>query len=240
METKKSSVYVPTVFSTEDGRKTSSDIFSKLLENRIVMLTGEVEVDSMTVAASEIMFLNSVDNQKPIFLYIDSPGGSVSAGLGGLIDIMQFVSAPVYTVALGMAASMGAAILSAGEPGHRYALKSSQILVHPMSGGYNGRTVDNVAAINYEKRLNDYLDSTIAFNCKQLTLEQYEEIKRIVQSEKIDDRKENQVLKYSTSTRNALNKFKNNNNFDHWMFPVEAQRFGIIDKILTSEKDFQE
>lgn len=237
---KVNNVFVPTIFSvTQQGYK-SSDVFSELLDKRIVMLCDQVTDESMAVTAAQILLLNSKDSERPIFLYILSPGGSVLAGLGTLIDIMNYVKAPVYTVALGMAASMGGAILSAGEPGHRYAMKSSQILVHPMTSGTEGRTRDNVACINYDKRLNDYLYSTIAHNCHQMSDSSYTAIVNAVQAEGLDDRNEDQILKIPPKALKELNAFKKNNDYDHWMFPQEALRFGIIDKILYSEKELED
>lgn len=222
---------------TADGER-SYDLYSRLLKDRIIFISGTISQDSMIVAASELLFLNSEDNKKPISMYISSPGGDVIEGLGTLIDTMNFISAPVYTFALGMAASMGGAILSAGAKGHRYAMRSSQILVHPMTCGFDGRTVDNIAEINYEKRLNDYLLSTIAHNCGQMDNKSYNEVYSVIQN-KIDDRNENQQLIYSKDTSRQLNAFKQNNNYDHWMFAEEAKKFGIIDQILDSEEDIK-
>ena len=120
---------VPYVIERNSEGERSYDLFSRLLKDRIVMISGEITEASMDIAVGELLFLNSQDQQTPIYLYINSPGGDVIAG-NELIDTMNFISAPVYTIALGMAASMGGAILAAGEKGHRYCMKSSQILVY--------------------------------------------------------------------------------------------------------------
>jgi len=226
---------IPYVIEQSDNGERSYDLYSRLLKDRIIMITGEVSDVSMNIAIGELLFLNNEDSEKPIYVYIQSPGGSVQDGLA-FIDMMNFISAPVYTFVIGEAASMGAAILSAGEPGHRYALKNSSILVHRMSGGTRGTTEDNVVAINYEKRLNNILLATIAKNCGQMSQEAYEEIFETVSSMD-DDKNENMSMKFSKTTQKELDAFKKAAGYDHWMFPKAALKFGIIDHILTSEKE---
>lgn len=217
---------------TSDGTRTY-DIYSRLLKDRIVMLKDEVCEDSINPVIAQLLFLNNEDPEKPIYLYIDSPGGSVMAGLA-LVDIMHFISAPVYTICLGTAASMGAVILSAGEKGHRYALPCSSILVHPMSGGTKGRTNDSIVEINFEKRLQNLLMARLGYNCGQISKESYEEIKDAIEMMD-DDRNEYPDFKVSKNAQKELEKFKKDNNYDHWMFPKKAIQFGIIDEILTNE-----
>lgn len=228
---------IPYVIEREANGERSYDLYSRLLKDRIIMCCGEVEQGSMNSIVSQLLFLNNQDSEKPIFLYIQSFGGSVIDGLA-VIDTMNYISAPVYTICVGVAASMGAAILSAGEPGHRYALKTSSILVHPMSGGTSGRTRDSVISVNYEKRLQNMLLSEIAKNCGRMTEEAYLEVRRVVSM--LDDKDENMVIKLSKKTQKELDKFKDETDYDRWMFPEKALEFGIIDKILVKESDICE
>lgn len=230
-------MYIPYVVEqTAEGTRTA-DIYSRLLEDRIIVLNGEVNEQNCNLICSELLFLNNQDKTKPISLYISSPGGMVMEGLGQIIDIMNYITAPVYTIATSMAASMGAAILSAGEPGHRYCLPSSQILVHPQSGGTSGRTNDNIIAMRHEERLQNYLMNLIGHNCKQIDDRAYFEIRNAIESMRdIEDKS----MKISKDALKQLEAFKKTASYDHWMFPQEALEFGIIDKILTSEKELAE
>ena len=226
-------VFVPYVVEQLANGTRTSDIFSRLLEDRVIILNGEVNEASCNLIMAQLIFLNSQDNEKPIFLYINSPGGSVIHGLGQVIDVMNYI-APVYTIATGMAASMGCAILSAGEPGHRYCLPSSQILAHPMSGGVSGRTNDSIIAMRYEQRLQDYLMNLIGHNCKQISDDSYAEIREAI--EKLRDI-EDKPMKVSKKAKKELEDFKAKCSYDHWMFPKEALEFGLVDKILVKESD---
>lgn len=214
----------------------SYDLFSRLLKDRIIMIQGEVTDASMNIAVGELLFLNNQDKEKPIFMYINSPGGSVHAGMQ-LVDTMNFIKAPVYTIALGMAASMGAVILSAGEKGHRYAMKSSSILVHPMSGGTQGRTRDSIIDMNNEKKLEKYLIAVLANNCGKMSDKARAEIESVIGMLNIKD--PNMVLKFSKDTEKELETFNIDYDYDHWMLPPEALKFGVIDKILEHEGDEQ-
>lgn len=165
--------YIPNPYvieQTANGER-SYDIASRLLEDRIVLIPNEVTDDSMMIAVAQLLFLNNKDNEAPIHLYIMSPGGSCTAGLA-LIDVMRFIKAPVYTYAIGMAASMGAAILSCGEKGHRYAFENTTVMTHQAIGGYQGSIQDAEVDMDYFKQLNERLAKIIAENCG-MTLKQY-------------------------------------------------------------------
>ena len=229
---------IPYVVEQTANGERSFDIYSRLLEDRIIMICGEITEESMNVAISELLYLNGKDSSLPIYCYIQSPGGSVVDGLG-FIDTMHFVSAPVYTICIGEAASMGGVILAAGEPGHRYCLKSSQILVHPMSGGTGrARTRDNVISINFEKKLENYLIASLAHDCKKLSDTAKTEVETVLGTLNIKD--PNMVVKFSKQTMKELDAFKKEYDYDHWMFPQEALNFGVVDKIITSEKEMFE
>ena len=126
----------------QSGRgERSFDIYSRLLRDRIVFLVGPVTEQSANLVVAQLLFLESENPDKDISLYIDSPGGSVYAGLS-IYDTMQFIKPDVSTICLGMAASMGAFLLSAGAPGKRYALPNSRIMIHQPSGGSQGTAAD--------------------------------------------------------------------------------------------------
>ncbi len=117
------------------------DIYSRLLLDRIVFLGTEVNDTVANLLIAQMLFLEQSDPEAPIHLYINSPGGSVYAGLG-IYDLMQYISCPVYTYCVGLAASMGALLLCAGEKGHRHALKHSRIMIHQPLGGARGQASD--------------------------------------------------------------------------------------------------
>ncbi len=132
---------VPYVIEQTHRGERSYDIYSRLLKDRIVMLGTEIDDDVANVIVSQLLFLESEDPDKDINLYINSPGGSVTAGLA-IYDTMQYVRPPVSTICVGQAASMGAVLLLAGAKGKRYALPSSRIMIHQPLGGVRGQATD--------------------------------------------------------------------------------------------------
>ena len=120
---------VPTVLEQTSRGERSYDIYSRLLKERIIFLSGEVTDDSASLIVAQLLFLESEDPSKDIQLYIDSPGGSVSAGLA-IYDTMNYIKCDVATTCIGMAASMGAFLLAAGEKGTRYALPNAEVMIH--------------------------------------------------------------------------------------------------------------
>ena len=128
---------VPTVVEQSGRGERAFDIFSRMLRDRVVFLTGPVTMESANLVIAQLLFLESEDPDKDISLYINSPGGSVYAGLG-IYDTMQFIKPQVSTICVGMAASMGAFLLAAGAKGKRYALPNSRIMIHQPSGGSQG------------------------------------------------------------------------------------------------------
>ena len=132
---------VPHIAEQNGKEMRSCDLFSRLLQDRIIIMADEVSDDMATVVCSELLYLDAQDPRKDIYLYINSPGGSVTAGLA-IYDTMQFVSAPVATCCYGCACSMGALLLAAGAPGRRFSLPHAQILIHQPSMGVHGMTTD--------------------------------------------------------------------------------------------------
>ena len=131
---------IPTIVDKEDGMYKAFDIYSRLLKDRIIFLSGEITDETANLVVSELLYLNSLSTDD-IYLYINSPGGSVTAGLG-IYDTMQFISSDVATICTGMAASMGAVLLVAGQEGKRAALPHSRVMIHQPLGGVQGQASD--------------------------------------------------------------------------------------------------
>ena len=132
---------IPMVIEQSGRGERSFDIYSRLLRDRVIFLVGPVTEQSANLVVAELLFLESENPDKDISLYIDSPGGSVYAGLS-IYDTMQFIKPDVSTICLGMAASMGAFLLASGAAGKRYALPNSRIMIHQPSGGSQGTAAD--------------------------------------------------------------------------------------------------
>jgi ATP-dependent Clp protease protease subunit len=132
---------VPMVIESSARGERAFDIYSRLLKDRIIFLGDAIEDHIANLIIAQLLFLESEDQEKDIQLYINSPGGVVTAGLA-IYDTMQYLKAPVSTICLGQAASMGAVLLAAGAPGKRYALPNSRIMIHQGSGGFRGNTPD--------------------------------------------------------------------------------------------------
>lgn len=135
------SALIPMVIEQSGRGERSFDIYSRLLRDRVVFLVGPVTDQSANLVVAQLLFLESENPDKDVSLYIDSPGGSVYAGLS-IYDTMQFIKPDVSTICLGMAASMGAFLLAAGAKGKRFALPNSRIMIHQPSGGTNGTAAD--------------------------------------------------------------------------------------------------
>ena len=132
---------VPIVVETSGRTERAYDIFSRLLKDRIVLLGSEVNDAVASLICAQLLFLESQDPEKEIYLYINSPGGSVTAGMA-IYDTMNYITPPIATVCMGRAASMGAFLLSAGQKGMRYALPNSQVMIRQPLGGFQGQATD--------------------------------------------------------------------------------------------------
>ena len=162
---------VPTVIETTNRGERAYDIYSRLLKDRIVFLDGEVNDVSAGLICAQLLFLESEDPNADINLYINSPGGSVSAGMA-IYDTMNFVKPDVSTICIGLAASMGAFLLSAGKKGKRICLPNAEVMIHQPLGGAQGQATEIEIAANHILKTKKKLNTIIANNCGRT----YEEV----------------------------------------------------------------
>ena len=158
MMDKLTSTLVPMVVEQTNRGERSYDIYSRLLKERIIFVTGEVEDHMATLIVAQLLFLESENPDKDIFMYINSPGGVVTSGLG-IYDTMQYIKPKVATLCMGQACSMGSLLLTAGEKGMRYCLPNARVMIHQPSGGFRGQATDiEIHAkeiLELKRRLND-------------------------------------------------------------------------------------
>ncbi len=152
---------VPYVVEQTSRGERSYDIFSRLLNDRIIMLNDQVDNASASIIVAQLLFLEGQDPDKDINFYINSPGGSVSAGMA-IYDTMQYIKCDVSTICIGMAASMGAFLLAAGAKGKRYALPNSEIMIHQPLGSAEGQATDILIHANHIKQIRSNINSILA------------------------------------------------------------------------------
>ena len=152
---------IPTVIEQSSRGERAYDIYSRLLKDRIVMLSGPIDDAVANSVIAQLLFLDAQDPDKDIYLYINSPGGSVSAGLA-IFDTMNFINADVQTIVIGMAASMGAFLLAAGEKGKRYALPNAEVMIHQPLGGAQGQATEIEIAAKHILKTRDTLNKILA------------------------------------------------------------------------------
>ncbi len=157
---------IPMVIETTGRTERAYDIYSRLLKDRIVLLGEAVDDHTASLICAQLLFLESEDPEKEIYLYINSPGGLVTAGLA-IYDTMQYITCPVATLCMGQAASMGALLLAAGTKGMRYALPHSRIMIHQPSGGFRGQATDIEIHAKETLRLKDTLNKIMASHTGQ-------------------------------------------------------------------------
>ena len=153
--------YIPYVVEQTGRGERSYDIFSRLLKDRIIMLSGEVNDSVASTIVAQLLFLEAEDPEKDIYLYINSPGGVITSGMA-IYDTMNYIKAHVSTICIGQAASMGAFLLSAGEKGKRYSLPHARIMIHQPSGGAQGQSTDIQIQAAEIQRMKDELNALIA------------------------------------------------------------------------------
>jgi ATP-dependent Clp protease protease subunit len=162
---------IPTVIESSERGERAFDIYSRLLKERIIFLGDEVNDQTANLIIAQLLFLESENPNQDIYLYINSPGGSVSAGLG-IYDTMQYISCDVSTICVGMAASMGAFLLAGGTKGKRLALPNAEIMIHQPLGGTQGQATEIEIAAKHILRTKEKLNTILANN----TGKSYEEI----------------------------------------------------------------
>ena len=163
---------IPMVIEQTSHGERSYDIYSRLLKDRIIFIGGPIDDDIANSVVAQLLFLEGDDPDKDINLYINSPGGSVSAGLA-IYDTMQYIKCEVSTICIGLAASMGAFLLAAGAKGKRKALPNAEIMIHQVSGGAHGQATDiNIQAeqiLKLKKRLNEILAARTGQSVERVT-----------------------------------------------------------------------
>ncbi|RYD64580.1 MAG: ATP-dependent Clp protease proteolytic subunit [Verrucomicrobiaceae bacterium] len=157
---------IPMVVEQDGRSERSYDLYSRMMKERIVFVSGEVEDNMANILVAQLLYLESMDHEKDIYMYVNSPGGAVTAGLG-IIDTMNFIKCDVHTVCVGQCASMGAMILSSGAKGKRTTLKNSRIMIHQPSGGARGMASDIEISYKEIQRLKQMLNEMLAENCGQ-------------------------------------------------------------------------
>lgn len=173
------SVY-PTIIEERDSamRVSEMNVFSRLIQDRILFLSGQVDAQTMDIMIAQLLYLNSVDN-RDVSIYINSPGGDVVSGLS-LIDTINYIESDVSTVCLGMAASMGAVILSCGAKGKRFILPHSRVMVHSVSSGFQGHTADIKIEMEQTIRCQNDIYHILSENCGK----SFEEIEHLCDRDK--------------------------------------------------------
>ena len=157
---------VPTVIEQSSRGERAYDIYSRLLKDRIIMLSGPIDDDLANSIISQLLFLDAQDSEKDIYLYINSPGGVVTAGLA-IYDTMNFIKADVQTIVMGMAASMASVLASSGTKGKRFALPHSEVMIHQPSGGAQGQQTEIEIAAEQILKTRKELNKILAENSGQ-------------------------------------------------------------------------
>ncbi|RDU65728.1 ATP-dependent Clp endopeptidase proteolytic subunit ClpP [Helicobacter didelphidarum] len=158
--------YIPYVIEKTGRGERSYDIYSRLLKDRIIMLSGEIDDSVSSSIVAQLLFLEAEDPQKDVFLYINSPGGSVTSGFS-IYDTMNYIKPDICTICVGQAASMGAFLLSCGTKGKRYALPNSRIMIHQPLGGARGQATDIEIQAKEILRLKNIINEILAKNTGQ-------------------------------------------------------------------------
>lgn len=195
---------VPMVVEQSPRGERAFDIYSRLLKERIIFLGSGVNDDVANVIVAQLLFLEAENPEKDITFYVNSPGGSVTAGMA-IYDTMQYVKCDIATLCMGQAASMGAFLLAAGTDGKRYSLPNARIMIHQPMGGFQGQATDIDIQAKEILRMKSDLNKLLAHHTKRT------------------------IKKISADTER-----------DYFMSAVEAQKYGLIDKVLTNRDELVE
>jgi ATP-dependent Clp protease protease subunit len=195
---------VPMVVEQSPRGERAYDIYSRLLKERIIFLGSGVNDDVANVIVAQLLFLEAEDPEKDITFYINSPGGSVTAGMA-IYDTMQYVKCDIATLCMGQAASMGAFLLAAGTDGKRYTLPNARIMIHQPMGGFQGQATDIDIQAREILRLKEDLNRLLAHH-----------------------------------TKKSLKKIAADTERDYFMSGEEAQKYGIVDKVLKNREELTE
>lgn len=187
---------IPYVVEQTSKGERAYDIYSRLLQDRILFVSGEITDNVANSVIAQLLYLDAMDSEKDISMYINSPGGSITAGMG-IYDAMHLVRADVSTLCVGMAASMGAFLLASGAKGKRLALPNSEIMIHQPLGGANGQASDIEISAKRIVRIRDHINKLLA-----------------------------------QQTGQQLEKIKQDTDRDHFMNALEAEAYGLIDKVI--------
>lgn len=189
---------VPTVIEQEGRMERAYDIYSRLLRDRIIFLGEDVNPHTANLIIAQLLFLDNEDSKKDIFLYINSPGGSVYDALA-IYDTMQYVKSDVQTVGIGVQASAAAFLLSSGEKGKRFILPHATVMVHQPSSGTRGKVTDQEIDLRESLRVKKLLEQIMSKNTGQKIAKIHEDMER-----------------------------------DKWMTAEEAQKYGLVDKVIST------
>lgn len=195
---------VPMVVEQSPRGERAFDIYSRLLKERIIFLGSGVNDDVANVIVAQLLFLEADNPEKDITFYINSPGGSVTAGMA-IYDTMQYVKCDIATLCMGQAASMGAFLLAAGTDGKRYSLPNARIMIHQPMGGFQGQATDIDIQAKEILRMKSDLNNLLAHH-----------------------------------TKRTVKKISNDTERDYFMSAVEAQKYGLIDKVLSNREELAE
>ena len=201
MEDIRSQILIPTVIEKSQYGERAYDIYSRLLKERIIFISGAIEDHMANLVVAQLLFLESEDRSRDIQLYINSPGGSVTAGMA-IYDTMEYIKPDVSTICVGMAASMGAFLLAGGKHGKRFALTNAKVMIHQVLGGAQGQATDIQIQAEEILRVKDTMNTILAEKTGQSKQKVQEDTER-----------------------------------DKYLTALEAQRYGLIDDVITAQPD---